>query len=283
MITAKKVVKTVLPRRALNLLRYCWYHYQVRRLTRIEASGPRAEPPMPPPVLRYRVHGGLDRSQFDEVGRTCAENVREALAATGHSLEEFRSVLDFACGCGRVMRHLAGRGAPSGKFHGSDIDAEAIEWNRQHLGHLATWAVNGPDPPTGYASGQFDLVICISLLTHLDEPSQFAWLAELQRILLPGGMILLTFHGPFCHGDLSWRERKTLETSGILYKRFWSGNMKLDGLPESYQLAYHTPDYVRERWGEYFDIVRYTPRGINDHQDLIQMRRRSDRARVQAT
>jgi len=46
-----------------------------------------------------------------------------------------------------------------------------------------------------YASGEFDLIISISILTHLSEHSQELLLSELFRTARPGAVLLLTVHG----------------------------------------------------------------------------------------
>lgn len=38
--------------------------------------------------------------------------------------------------------------------------------------------------------------------------------------------------------------------------------------------VFHTHDYIRERWGEYFEILDIIPEASNNHQDIVVMRRR---------
>jgi hypothetical protein len=45
-------------------------------------------------------------------------------------------------------------------------------------------------------------------------------------------------------------------------------------LPDFYQSAFHTKDYIYQQWSAYFDIVRYEERGINNHQDAVLLRKR---------
>lgn len=228
--------------------------------------------PLPPGRLRYRVHGDLDAASFVRTGQTVAGNVQSLMKAAGHELRSFTNVLDFGCGCGRVLAHLAGEGLPAGRS-GSDIDREAITWCEQHI-PAATWRVNQFLPPLSWPDHNFDFVFSISVFTHLDQEMQNAWLAELARVSRPGGMLLLTVHGEFVHATLPADQREALRQSGFLYVTGATGRLKLDGLPDFYQTAFHTPGYVRTHWSRYFEVVAIVPRGINDHQDAVILRKR---------
>jgi methylase of polypeptide subunit release factors len=52
------------------------------------------------------------------------------------TLDSFESILDFGCGCGRMLLWLPELGRKRA-LHGTDIDADAIDWCREHL----------PEPP----------------------------------------------------------------------------------------------------------------------------------------
>jgi SAM-dependent methyltransferase len=227
---------------------------------------------VPPPRLRYRVHGTLDRERFLKAGEMLANDVRLLVEQVGRPLDTFRHVLDFGCGCGRVLRFLQPH-HPDVVFQASDIDQEAIDWSSKHLGELATWQRNEFCPPTSYADGQFDLIYGISVFTHLDEDHQLAWLKELYRIAQPGCILVLSVHGPHCQGDLPVGERENLKAKGLLYRVGRTGWLKRDGLPDAYQTTYHTPEYVDGVWTQFFDLLCYQERGIVNYQDAVVLRK----------
>jgi SAM-dependent methyltransferase len=224
---------------------------------------------VPPEPLRVRVHGDADLAGFEMVARGIAGILRAAIPPDVDFGPCCR-VLDFGCGCGRVLRYVqpfCGGAA----FSGTDIDEEAIAWCQRALGHLGTFSANAAWPPLGFADATFDLIYAVSVFTHLPEDMQDAWLAELQRVARPGAYILLTTHGP----DLiPAAHRADLDRAGFVYLA-GSGTT---GLPAFYQTAFHTGDYVRARWGTVFEIVRIIPRGIMNHQDLIVCRREGHEA-----
>lgn len=215
--------------------------------------------------LRHRVHGTLDADSFMQVGARASRDIMAILKDADRDLSSFTGVLDFGCGCGRVLRYLRGR--TQSRFHGTDIDPEAIAWCRAHLPGLAQWDVNSHEPPLRYQAGAFDLIYAVSVFTHLDEARQFTWLEELRRVTKPGGLLILTVHGAAYDGKVAMPER------GILHKVRKTGMFRPGGLPDYYQSTYHTQRYVENEWSRFFTIRDYRERGMNNHQDAVLLRR----------
>jgi len=228
--------------------------------------------PLPPPKLRYRVGGSFDRDVFQEIGKSCAQTIRALAQRAGVDLDRSVEVLDFACGCGRVIRHFRDHPAQA-NWTGSDIDAEALQWCRENLGGIAAFSQNGFQPPTSFDSDRFDVIYSVSLFTHLDEEDQFRWLTEMARILRPGGILIATAHGSFTHQQLPAVEAGKTNLEGFLYRTGQTGKLKLDGLPDYYQTAYHTEEYIRDRWSKYLEIVDYERRAFGGYQDGIVLRK----------
>jgi SAM-dependent methyltransferase len=194
------------------------------------------------------------------------------LATAGYPLDSFHSILDFGCGCGRVLRFFPANRPPSSRTHGTDIDAEAIEWCTKNIPGV-DWRANPFTPPLEYGDATFDFVFSISVFTHLNEEMQHAWLRELHRVTKPGGVLLLTLHGENAYHTLPAADQAKLRTQGILFVTGATGLLKLDGLPDFYQTTYHTRDYIDREWSKVFRIISYIPRGINAHQDAVLLQR----------
>ncbi|MDQ3804342.1 MAG: class I SAM-dependent methyltransferase [Acidobacteriota bacterium] len=223
--------------------------------------------PIPPPLLRYRVHGALDAQSYLQVGRVCAQDIKDLLGSIGRDIYSFNHVLDFGCGSGRVMRFFHDRPA-SCRLYGTDIDSQAIAWCRKHL-HFAQWDTNDAAPPTSYADATFDFIYSISVFTHLDERMQFDWLNELKRVSKPGAILILSVHGTAAFPDWSEDEKALVAEKGFLFKVVRPELFDPTGLPPFYQATKHTREYVEAQWSRLFKIVGYVEAGIGTYQDAV--------------
>ncbi len=223
--------------------------------------------PFPSARLRSRVHGATGREGFAEVGQRVTDDILRLIADEGRAASQFQSVLDFGCGCGRILRYLSSH-MPKAEFFGADIDPEALDWCRSHL-PFAKYSLNKENPPMDFADDSFDLIYGISVFTHLDESLQLRWLEELRRVARTGALVITTAHGLSRYEERLKKEQLgQLKKDGILFVR---QKMKRDGLPDFYQTTFHTREYIEETWGRYFKVLTYKDRGIDDNQDAIVM------------
>ena len=215
--------------------------------------------------------GGADRAWFYWTGRESVRELERTLGIAGRTLDSFESILDFGCGCGRMLLWMQELGRTRA-LHGTDVDAEAIDWCREHVPY-AEVTVNGADPPLPFRDGAFDLVFSHSVFTHVDERRQDAWLGELQRVTCPSGLLVLSTHGEIALGADVWRIRERLEDEGIVFIDDVFGPEY--PLPDWYQRTFHAPWYVFEHWGRWFEIRAYLPGGALGVQDQILLERQA--------
>jgi SAM-dependent methyltransferase len=233
---------------------------------------PALESPLPDHGRINRVISG-DAMSYRLGGSTLAKRLDAYLAQRfGRPLASFASVLDWGSGAGRVTRHLIR--LCTGQVTGIDIDADNVAWCAGAL--PGARFLQGPLlPPLPCADGSFDLVITISVFTHLDAATQFLWLAELRRIVRRGGIVLASIHGMAqmaLYGAGGQQVCDTCEQGFVVLGQ----NSQLDGfIPDAtyYKNVAHSPDYVLREWREYFDVTEIVE-GIAAHQDLVVMVRR---------
>lgn len=221
--------------------------------------------PLPPARLRAQV-GPLhaDANFFLQSGRHNADLIREVLREDGSTIEDLDVLLDWGCGCGRVLRHWSG--LPQTRVLGCDITPKMVEWCNDHL-PFAEAALNELSPPLPYDDSSVDLVYAFSVMTHLSEELQRAWVQECRRVLKPGGYLLFSTLGEYfvSRNRLSDDERRSFDQGNliVLYERS-SGT--------SLCSAYHPPEYVQRELAAGFDVVAFRPAADDGRHDIYLLR-----------
>ncbi|HSF20330.1 MAG TPA: class I SAM-dependent methyltransferase [Vicinamibacteria bacterium] len=228
--------------------------------------------PSPDPERIERVHGRTSASFFKQSGYSTFRKLDEALkSVVDRGLLEFGDVLDWGCGCGRVSRFFSDTDV---RFHGAEIDKDNLGWCRDNLG-FGTWHSFPLQPPTGLSDEAFDLVIGVSVFTHLNEATQFAWLEEIRRVLRPGGVAAFSTHGKAVVAQQHTWKDSTLQY--YLRRGFIDGpNHDLDKVVTDrsyYRTTCHTKEYILRKWSKYFDILTFVPSYVGNIQDLVIVRK----------
>jgi SAM-dependent methyltransferase len=111
-----------------------------------------------------------------------------------------RRVLDAGCGTGPLSAVLRDRGAT---VTGFDSSAKMLELARRRLGPDAELLMADLDRPLPFPDGAFDDAVAGLVLHYLQDWT--APLAELRRVLKPGGRLILAVDHPYAT-DLMQRE-----------------------------------------------------------------------------
>lgn len=203
-------------------------------------------------------------------GLTTAAGIRTVAESLGLPLSRVRRVLDWGCSSGRVIRWFADVAAGT-ELVGTDINDTAVRWCQENL-PFASAHSNGHLPPLPFPDENFDLIFGISVVTHLDQDYERAWLRELWRVARPGALVLLSVHGEdWAEQALDPLELDEFGRRGFLYKRV--SHASLEGLPDFYQVAFHSRRYIERTWTGLFDIVLYVKHGPMYAQQLVAMRK----------
>jgi len=230
--------------------------------------------PIPPPEKRRRVQGTENECFFLLEGHSMYVKLQRALQKhVGKNYSYFPRLLDWGCGCGRLARHFKKEAALH--LTGLDIDKDNIAWCDKNLG-FGTFQSIPLHPPTRLEAGSFDLMIGISVFTHLTEDVQEEWLSELRRLAAPGAVLLMTIHGMTSFmrsGGLKPLLKFSL-SRGFLDVGDCTDLGDFIDNPHYYRGIFHSAKYIKKHWSKHFDIVTIIPGYIGNNQDLVILRNR---------
>lgn len=234
---------------------------------RWEARGLQTEPGsavIPPPRLRFKVAGTADPEHFLDGGLKAAESLRAVLAEQGTSLAALQApILEFGCGCGRVLLHLK----DASDLHGCDYNSELVQWCGANL-PSARVVRNGLEPPLPFGAGEFRLVYALSVFTHFPVDLARRWMAELERVLAPGGLLAFSTHGEHYLPSLDEKERSKFLAGEAVVRFPRSAGANLCN-------AYHPRAFVERSLAAKLELLSFQPKGArgNPHQDLYLFRK----------
>jgi SAM-dependent methyltransferase len=224
--------------------------------------------PLPPRELTRLVMGDVprvtSRESFIEGGVLAASWIASIMRAHGYEVEDLRALLDFGCGCGRVIRHW--QHLKDAQVFGTDYDPRMVEWCAANL-PFARFSINEPEPGLPFSDGSLDFAYALSVFTHLPERLQVPWVEELTRVLAPGGALLVTLHGKSFLHDLDDSERRAFAAGEIVVHN-------PERVGEQVCAAFHPQRYVRETFAAGLDVAALIPNAaVGMGQDVVLLRK----------
>lgn len=223
--------------------------------------------PLPPGELVFLVAGAKDLRWFIRSGKLGQQALLDILAKNGRPLATMENILDFGCGVGRVIRHFHRFRGP--RFHGVDYNPLLINWCRRRLSH-AEFSTNEAQQKLLCADNTFDLVYALSIFTHLPEDRQFFWVAELSRILKPGGFLFITVHGEYHLKGFPDEARE----------KFSQGEMSVFGADvagTNMCNTFHPYQYMKIKFAPHMELMDFIKEGAlgNPRQDVYLFRKKA--------
>src|SRR5262245_52352300 len=243
--------------------------------------------PDPPSYLMQRVTGQITSRSFLESGLVDCRRMYLSMAGSRCDFGKGGHILDFGCGCGRILR-LFSRYAGTCEFHGGDVDAGALDYCAKTL-DFARFSVLQKSPPSAYPNEYFDGVYAYSVFSHLPERMHRLWLEDLFRIMRPGAILVLTVQGRRVIDlmvERRWksdvpsssdllRELPKIEREGFAFYPY--ERLDFDDLQnrehfakwdlKEYGSCFIMENYVRSQWTGLFEVVswRAAPDGWQDY------------------
>ena len=142
--------------------------------------------------------------------------VHERLPAQILSGLEVRRVLDVGCGVGQALLPLAVNQGALGV--GLDLSAMACRLGResfkQYRPRAQTAFLRGQAEALPFATGTFDVVNCTLALPYTRN---LPALAEMSRVLRPGGMLILRIHHALFYSSMLWRGVKSADIHPLIH------------------------------------------------------------------
>ncbi len=194
----------------------------------------------------------------------------------GRGIAQCGRCLDWGAGAGRVALPMKRVIAPEVELVACDVDGFNVAAGRALFPDIAF--VDAPFlPPLPFPDGHFGAVYGVSVLTHLTESAQFAWLRELRRVLAPGAPAIVTVHSDYQLLRLAAARPDLLAETvarGISDSMFdLNLGPKLDE-KSYYRATFHTRRYLLENWSPVFEIVKIYTSANGGTQDFVVMRAR---------
>jgi SAM-dependent methyltransferase len=220
--------------------------------------------PAPSPKLVFLVTGQWDVEAFYSSGILGAECIKNTLTKNNLDIGKFRSILDFGCGCGRVIRQW--KDLTDSRLFGTDYNPELIDWCSKSL-RFAEFSTNKPNTKLSYEDNKFDFIYAISVFTHMDMKLQDFWIRELGRVLKANGYIYLTVHGSGMMSSLTEKQRQQFDSGELIVI-----NQTYHGT--NLCAAFHPEQYVRNHLCKGFRIIDFIPNGADvANQDVYLIRK----------
>ena len=206
---------------------------------------------------------------------------KRALMRYGVRLHPGDNIFELGCASGRVLRHFACQESRL-TIWAADIQLRHVEWIRKFLPSQIRVFQNTVLPQLPLESNSQKLVYAFSVFTHIDD-FELAWLGELRRILVQGGVAYLTIHSERTWQNMNpewplWKGLIRHRDSILDYKispELFQGPMPSPktvfwwGTAQNYNTqVFHSDEYIRNAWGRYFSIKEVIPAGY-DYQDVI--------------
>ena len=192
------------------------------------------------------------------VGLRAIDHIKATMRAVGKT--EPQRILDLPCGHGRVLRFLK-EAFSAAALTACDIDRDGVDFCAAEFGATPVYSVENPADIE--IEGEFDLIYCGSL--HVDRDRWIGFLDLFERLLAPGGILVVTTHGRFMAQSME-AEPPVPDTPSFLSEYRRTGFAYRNYVDqEGYGVSLSSPAWVcalLERWPT-LELAMLQERGIS--------------------
>jgi len=160
-------------------------------------------------------------------------------------------VLDFGCGCGRLLAGWVINGFKM-RLQGCDRNPDLVDWCNRHIPGVSV-RINRLGQNLPFEDDSFDFVYLISVFTHLSIEEQTLLISEFQRVLRPGGYVYVTFHGEYYYPTML----RQIERGEAVFRRegFLIYRRDLESLNDCWTL--HSPERLTALFREFVPLKHF--------------------------
>jgi SAM-dependent methyltransferase len=159
--------------------------------------------------LREHRHAGAALSQYFNIALQQYSAAQQVIRSCFGASDDTVTVLDFACGYGRLLRFLS-LAIPGSRLWACELQADALAFVEQEFA-VQTIASHA-DPACFEPGRRFDFIWVASLFSHLPEHLFHSWLERLTSLLTDRGVLCFSVRD-----SALLPTDRTMPRSGILY------------------------------------------------------------------
>lgn len=176
-----------------------------------------------------------------------------------HCSSQTPVILDLGAGWGRFSALLSQQGYD---LHAVDVEPKLVEAGRRFLPEV-TWSMISSNEPIDYPSATFDIVFSNSVFSHLSRSSHLHSVAEVARILKPGGIFVASTLTESNLKAMIKSEATRQWITGILgepsvcFEKLADNEFVYGPTArwKDYGIAVITADWLEKHWSPYFKIL----------------------------
>ena len=207
-------------------------------------------------------------------GKSALHSILIALIANGIDIKNVKTVLDFACGYGRVLRYIK-LSFPDAKIYACECDEEALKFCASTFQVTPILSGDPNNADGAMLPEKVDLIWVGSLFTHFSVSGWGKFIEFFSSILNPNGLLIFT-----CRSELSKvvGKKSISPEETILLERGYKENgfgfaqyTASIGGHSNYGLSVSEPGWVSNFLGNYpsLRLASYVERGWMLGQDIV--------------